>query len=54
MSILISLCFGKANYVYNGKYLLSATVRRDGSSLFGENNPLCYFSRFLRRLENQG
>lgn len=30
--------FGKANYVYNGKYLLSATVRRDGSSLFGENN----------------
>ena len=44
--------FGKANYVYNGKYLLSATVRRDGSSLFGE--PLCYFPCFLRWLENQG
>ena len=27
----------RANYVYNGKYLLTATVRRDGSSRFGEN-----------------
>lgn len=35
--------FGKANYVYNGKYLLSATVRRDGSSLFGENNRYATF-----------
>ncbi len=30
--------FGKANYVYDDKYLISATVRRDGSSRFGENN----------------
>lgn len=30
--------FGKANYVFDDKYLLSATVRRDGSSRFGENN----------------
>src|SRR5690554_5648575 len=30
--------FGKANYVYLGKYLISATLRRDGSSLFGVNN----------------
>ena len=38
--------FGKANYVYNGKYLLSATVRRDGSSLFGENNRYATFPAF--------
>jgi TonB-linked SusC/RagA family outer membrane protein len=30
--------FGKANYVFDDKYLISATVRRDGSSRFGENN----------------
>jgi len=30
--------FGKANYVYNYKYLLSLTLRRDGSSLFGSKN----------------
>lgn len=30
--------FGKANYEYDGKYLLSATIRRDGSSRFGINN----------------
>ena len=30
--------FGKANYEYDGKYLLSATIRRDGSSRFGTNN----------------
>ncbi len=34
---LISL-FGRANYNYNDKYLLTATVRRDGSSRFGEHN----------------
>lgn len=28
--------FGKVNYAYNGKYLASATVRRDGSSRFGK------------------
>lgn len=30
--------FAKANYAYNNKYLLSATIRRDGSSLFGVAN----------------
>jgi len=30
--------FGKANYVFDTKYLLSLTLRRDGSSLFGANN----------------
>jgi len=30
---------GRANYSYDGKYLFSATFRRDGSSRFGSNNP---------------
>ena len=29
--------FGKLNYTYNDKYLLSLTVRRDGSSRFGKD-----------------
>lgn len=29
--------FGKVNYIYGDKYLASATLRRDGSSRFGEN-----------------
>jgi TonB-linked SusC/RagA family outer membrane protein len=29
---------GRANYNYNDKYLATATIRRDGSSRFGENN----------------
>ncbi|HBI89517.1 SusC/RagA family TonB-linked outer membrane protein [Sphingobacterium multivorum] len=30
--------YGRVNYAYNNKYLLQATVRRDGSSAFGTNN----------------
>lgn len=30
--------FGRLNYDYNGKYLLQATIRRDGSDKFGPNN----------------
>ena len=30
--------FGRLNYTYNDKYLLTATVRRDGSSRFSPNN----------------
>ncbi|WP_417365461.1 SusC/RagA family TonB-linked outer membrane protein [Flavobacterium beibuense] len=30
--------FGRANYSYDGKYMATATVRRDGSSRFGANN----------------
>ncbi|MCD7933134.1 MAG: TonB-dependent receptor [Tannerellaceae bacterium] len=30
--------FGRANYSFASKYLLQATVRRDGSSAFGSNN----------------
>ncbi|WP_348797558.1 SusC/RagA family TonB-linked outer membrane protein [Flavobacterium adhaerens] len=36
-SNLISF-FARANYSYDSKYLFTATVRRDGSSRFGENN----------------
>lgn len=35
-STLASL-FGKVDYSYNDKYILSATIRRDGSSNFGPN-----------------
>jgi TonB-linked SusC/RagA family outer membrane protein len=30
--------FGKANYTFDNKYIASVTVRRDGSSRFGQNN----------------
>jgi TonB-linked SusC/RagA family outer membrane protein len=30
--------FGKANYTFGSRYLLEATVRRDGSSRFGKGN----------------
>lgn len=30
--------FGRLNYSFNSKYILQATVRRDGSSAFGKNN----------------
>jgi TonB-linked SusC/RagA family outer membrane protein len=35
--------FAKATYAYDDKYLLSATVRRDGSSKFGANNRYATF-----------
>ncbi|WP_020605929.1 SusC/RagA family TonB-linked outer membrane protein [Spirosoma spitsbergense] len=34
---------GRVQYDYNGKYLLSAAVRADGSSRFGRNNRFGYF-----------
>lgn len=30
--------FGKVDYSYNDRYLLTALIRRDGSSVFGESN----------------
>lgn len=33
----------KANYTYNGRYLLEGTVRADGSSRFGKGNKYGYF-----------
>lgn len=38
--------FGKANYVYNNKYLATATIRRDGSSRFGKDNLYGVFPAF--------
>lgn len=35
-NILVSF-FGRVNYTFNDKYLVTATVRRDGSSRFGVN-----------------
>jgi iron complex outermembrane receptor protein len=38
--------FGRATYSYQGKYLLTGTVRIDGSSKFGENNRYGTFPSF--------
>lgn len=38
--------FGRLNYVYNDKYLFTATIRADGSSKFGDNNKYGYFPSF--------
>ncbi|GHA55210.1 SusC/RagA family TonB-linked outer membrane protein [Pontibacter akesuensis] len=35
--------YGRATYGYKGKYLFSASIRRDGSSRFGSNNPYATF-----------
>jgi TonB-linked SusC/RagA family outer membrane protein len=41
-SVLLSY-FGRLQYSYDGKYLLTASLRRDGSSRFGQNNRSGYF-----------
>lgn len=38
--------FGKINYAYDNRYLLSATLRNDASSRFGKNNNSAYFPAF--------
>ncbi len=38
--------FGKINYSYDGKYLLSATIREDGASVFGINDQFGFFPAF--------
>ena len=35
--------FGRADYDYDGRYLVSATLRRDGSFAFGQNNKFANF-----------
>ena len=35
--------FGRVNYAYDNKYLVTATMRADGSSKFGGNNKYGYF-----------
>ena len=41
-----SSVFGQAKYVFKDKYILSAVVRRDGSSRFGQNNKYGVFPAF--------
>jgi TonB-dependent starch-binding outer membrane protein SusC len=38
--------FGRVQYDYKKKYLLSAMLRRDGSTKFGPNNAVAYFPSF--------
>ncbi|WP_297335065.1 TonB-dependent receptor [Algoriphagus sp.] len=38
--------FGRVNYTFKDKYLLTATLRADGSSKFGDNNKYGYFPSF--------
>ncbi|MCL6217205.1 SusC/RagA family TonB-linked outer membrane protein [Zunongwangia pacifica] len=38
--------FGRVNYDYADKYLVTATVRSDGSTKFGENNKYAVFPSF--------
>lgn len=38
--------FGRVSYDYDGRYMLQATVRRDGSSRFGANNKWATFPSF--------
>lgn len=35
--------FGRLNYNFNDRYLLTTTLRRDGSSVFGENQKFAWF-----------
>lgn len=54
--------FARLNYSFNDKYLLQGSIRRDGSSVFGENNQWGYFPavgaawRIIEEgfMENQG
>src|SRR5690606_13580369 len=38
--------FGRVNYSYDDKYLVTATIRRDGSSRFGAENKFGTFPSF--------
>ncbi|WP_299781505.1 TonB-dependent receptor [uncultured Formosa sp.] len=38
--------FGRLNYNYSDKYLVTASLRSDGSTRFGENNKYGYFPSF--------
>jgi len=39
----LSSYIGRVNYSYKNKYLLTASIRADGSSRFGSNNKFAYF-----------
>lgn len=48
--------FGRVNYEFDDKYLLTATIRRDGSSRFGPENRFGTFPSFSAawRISNEG
>jgi TonB-linked outer membrane protein, SusC/RagA family len=48
--------FGRLNYVFNGKYLLTGTLRRDGSSRFSPDNRWGLFpsGAFAWRIKDEG
>lgn len=48
--------FGRANYSFKGKYLLTGTIRRDGSSRFAEANRWGWFpsGAFAWRIKDEG
>ncbi len=48
--------FGRINYNYDSKYLFSATMRRDASSRFAEENRVGYFPSFSAgwNISNEG
>ncbi|MBQ2248391.1 MAG: SusC/RagA family TonB-linked outer membrane protein [Tidjanibacter sp.] len=39
----LAAAFGRVNYSFDGKYLVSASIRREGSSRFGANNKWGWF-----------
>ena len=41
-----NLILEELNYTFNDKYLLTASMRADGSTRFGENNKYGYFPSF--------
>ena len=53
-NLLVSF-FGRVNYTFENKYLLTATVRRDASSRFAENNWVGWFpsGAFAWRLKEE-
>jgi iron complex outermembrane receptor protein len=46
--------FGRVNYIYADKYYVTATVRTDGSSKFGENNRYATFPAFAVKWNMMG
>jgi len=42
----LASAFGRANYTFKDRYLLTATMRADGSTRFGTNNKFGYFPSF--------
>ncbi|WP_207421118.1 SusC/RagA family TonB-linked outer membrane protein [Desertivirga brevis] len=46
MTVRLISYYGRLNYNYDNKYLLQASLRRDGSSAFGKNNSWGYFPAF--------